>query len=242
MNQMGAGMKFIYAIAFFLCATPYVQAQNEQILIERRADTIVVTNKNVNENCAARFQIDVSVLGPAVVITETDTVWQKARCMCHFDLSAFLTGLQAGSYTVEVHRQYLKKFNYSEDKKILEGVATFDVVQPNPAPPFVRCFQSECHQLSGTQGAPSPYEISLRVFPNPSKDEVTVQLNALQNEPMELSFRDELGAKIGDSQIIPNDVRRNYSFSGRMFPRTGTYFCIVSSSYGTNVVPFTILK
>jgi hypothetical protein len=51
--------------------------------------------------------MDVSISSDTIYITEVDTATIWANCLCYFDLCASVTGLQSGSYFVEVFRKFL---------------------------------------------------------------------------------------------------------------------------------------
>jgi hypothetical protein len=70
-------------------------------------DTVYIRNTGAYENCACLFRMDVSIYGDTIYITEVDTATIWANCLCYFDLCASVTGLQSGSYFVEVYRKFL---------------------------------------------------------------------------------------------------------------------------------------
>jgi hypothetical protein len=243
-KQDGAEMKTICSFVFLLCFAVNLLAQTESIVIEQRADTVIVTNLAAWENCAAGFKITVVLQGNSVVITETDTVWQKARCMCHFDVSAALSGLAAGTYTVEIYRQYWKQFNYPEDKTALIGTATFDVVQPGASQHFVRTVQSDCYQVSSTDDVTTlPDGIALDVFPNPVKDDVTVRITCAQSERVTMLIFDESG----NEAALPEEKNcraglNEFTIPSSLLKHSGMYYCVLRTRSGISTRAFSVFK
>lgn len=64
-------------------------------------DTLTIHHESTHRNCAALFTWDVNIVDNLITITEVDTGGQ-AWCMCYFDLEVSLTGLDPGSYQIDV--------------------------------------------------------------------------------------------------------------------------------------------
>ncbi len=231
------------AILFLLCLN-IAQAQNERIVVEQHADTILIANKNAVENCAARFQIDVSVQGFDISVVETDTVVQKANCICTYDLDAYLTGLPVGTYTVSVFRQYLKKYAYSDDVKVLIGVATFDVVQPLPGALYARVFQSPCHGSDAVEPDPSvANEATFRAFPNPAAGNITLQLNLVRSRQFAIVVFDAAGNELAPAETLEYPSGSNdIALPSSLFRRSGVYYAALVFNDGVKMVSIHIVK
>ena len=237
-------MKTLFTLFALLSFAICLQAQTDQILIDMRGDTVVVANKNAYENCAARFQIVTTVQGYAVTITETDTIPAKAFCDCVFDLSAYLTGLQPGTYTVTVYRQYWKKFMYPEDKKVLIGNASFEVVKPQPGTQYAHSIQSEClGNEVPIYGIPTTDALSLSVFPNPATADVQVCVNLARPERLTLLLFDQQGNEV--SRPLEVEVSagvRNFTFPATSFTHSGMYYCAVVTNSAVKMQAVTIVR
>ena len=237
-------MNRLIALCLFLLLPNIAWPQSEQIVIEKRADTIVVINKDVVENCAAKFATDVSVQGFDVIIVETDTVEAKANCICNFDLSAYLTGLQTGAYTVTVYRQYWKKYQYPEDRKVLIVDTSFAVTQPQPGAQYSRVLQSPCHGLNAVDPDPvQAEELTARVFPNPATHDVTVRLELAFPQRITVLLFDALGTELAPPQTLERSSGTyELAFPASIFRKSGVYYCAVIRSAGVKIVPFTVTK
>jgi hypothetical protein len=237
-------MKVLATVCLFVLFMNNVQGQTESILIEKHTDTVVVVNKDAVENCAAKFAIDVTVQGFDVTVVETDTVAAKANCICRFDLYAYLTGLPSGTYTVSVYRQYLKKYQYPEDRKVLIGGATFEVTQPQPGAQYSRVFQSPCLGFDAVDPGPAPVaEITVRAFPNPSSREITIQLDLASPQQITLILFDEIGNEVTAPETVECESgTHEIVFPASAFRQSGVYYCAVIRSAGVKFVPFLVVK
>jgi len=64
-------------------------------------DTLKIHHDGTERNCAALFTWDVNIVDNLITVTEVDT-GDQAWCMCYFDLEVGLTGLDPGSYQIDV--------------------------------------------------------------------------------------------------------------------------------------------
>ncbi|MBC8375082.1 MAG: T9SS type A sorting domain-containing protein [FCB group bacterium] len=64
-------------------------------------DTLTIHHDETERNCAALFTWDVNIVDNLITVTEVDT-GDQAWCMCTFDLEVGLTGLDPGSYQIDV--------------------------------------------------------------------------------------------------------------------------------------------
>jgi hypothetical protein len=231
------------ALAFTFASGLY--AQKEMISVIQTGDTIVILNKNATENCAALFSIDVSINGTGITIVETDPVIQKARCMCYFDLSARLTGLGAGTYTVDVYRQYWKRYAYPEDSRILIGTTSFNIVIPAPLPRNVETHQSECSTPTdiGTTQARTDAGIKLSWYPNPSVSGGAIRLELPEAARVTIKLFDVLGNEIAvlaerwsDAGTFTFSLPQDYSL------QSGMYYCVAVTDTEVKSVSVRIIR
>ncbi len=64
-------------------------------------DTLTIHHDRTERNCAALFVWDVNILDNLITVTEVDT-GDQAWCMCYFDLAVSLTGINPGTYQIDV--------------------------------------------------------------------------------------------------------------------------------------------
>ncbi len=65
------------------------------------SDTLTIHHDGTERNCAALFTWDVEIVDNLITATQVDT-GDQAWCMCYFDLEVSLTGLDPGSYQIDV--------------------------------------------------------------------------------------------------------------------------------------------
>lgn len=64
-------------------------------------DTLTIHHDGTERNCAALFTWDVNLLDNLITVTEVDT-GDQAWCICYFDLEVSLTGLNPGTYQIDI--------------------------------------------------------------------------------------------------------------------------------------------
>ena len=185
----------VYLTLLVLALQSFAYSQGtERIEVAIFADSAVIADIDAWENCAARFTQRVERSDNAFLITQTDTIPEKMRCMCRYRLETVLTGLAPGTYTVRIQRVYLEKYGYGHDTTVQVGVATFTVALMQSAISQLSR-QGEC-TLLGVDHAQAPSDFSLSVHPNPSRgmSQLRLQLEATQHVTMTLY--DEAGTML----------------------------------------------
>mgnify|MGYP002638502685 FL=1 len=89
---------FITLFSLFPASTGFAQGS---LYTSISNDTLTIHHTGTERNCAALFTWDVSIVDHLITVTEIDT-GDQAWCMCHFDLQVSLTGLDPGSYQIDV--------------------------------------------------------------------------------------------------------------------------------------------
>jgi len=94
-------------LIFLIIFSASLFAQTDSLAIKIDADTVIITNYGVNENCCAMFDFQIVKENDSVlVITEIDT-GQVCRCgNCNFDLEIKITDLPLGDYLVKIYRDW----------------------------------------------------------------------------------------------------------------------------------------
>jgi hypothetical protein len=151
-------------------------AQKETVNVIVTGDTVRIVNVGAWENCAARFAIRIDIAGNTILMTECDTVVQKARCMCTFDVLGQLSGLAAGSYEVTVQRQYLTRYNYPADTTVVIGTARFDILTGGAVVQLMKNGQSPCYNLTDIESPTPGSALAFDAFPNPGAQTTTLRI------------------------------------------------------------------
>ena len=86
---------------FILIILLTVVYPQENIFVTIESDTVTVWHIGTNRNCCSLFDMNVQVDDSIITVTEVDT-GAYCFCECLFDLSVSITGLDPGTYTVEV--------------------------------------------------------------------------------------------------------------------------------------------
>jgi hypothetical protein len=135
---------FSVVLAFVMVASAgAAHATPDSVYAVIRGDTVIIWNTDAEHYCALQFRFDVNISNRTISIVETDTLRDHVRCICTYDLSVSLMGLQSGSYDVHIYRRYYVQ--YPRDTMFFVGGTTF-VVGPPVGPLAQQFFQSPCKQ------------------------------------------------------------------------------------------------
>jgi hypothetical protein len=136
--------KFSVVLAIVLAASAdTVHANPDSVYAVMRGDTVVIWNTDAEHYCAVQFRFDVDISNRTISIFETDTLRDHVRCICMYDLSVSLVGIQSGSYDVSIYRRYYTA--YPQDTILFVGGTSF-VTGPPVGPMVQQFFQSPCKQ------------------------------------------------------------------------------------------------
>ncbi len=79
------------------------QPSKDAFWYESRCDTLRVHHDERSANCCAKFAYEIDQQANSLTLIETDTSTVPCRCVdCLFDLTAQISGLSGGSYTIKV--------------------------------------------------------------------------------------------------------------------------------------------
>jgi len=92
------------------------------VYFETRCDTLIVSHNGMFANCCAEIMFDFQQDGSLLVFSELDTASLWCWCLCYFDLTAQVSGLANGIYTVQVwDRGHVEDWDGAPDSLIAEG-------------------------------------------------------------------------------------------------------------------------
>ncbi len=236
-------MKFTVCLALFLIAASASAQDPEPLSWEIRGDTVLIRNTAMAENCAARFDFTVDVDGFSIVLTERDTVREKMRCICDFDLEISLAALPPGVYTAFVRREYLAKYNYPADSMREIGYLTFNVAGAGAGVSFL-ARQGDCHGITGLDSPPFARRHTVSVSPNPLRSAsalIAVDADATAN--CELAVFDAVGRRVAlvYSGIIAQGGSK-FTFDTGILPSAGTYHIVLKAPDHISAAMFAIIR
>ncbi len=202
-------------------------AGEDSLFVKIHGDTATVWNTLVYANCCAKFISEVSIFNDTITITERDTSKNYCRCLCYFDISNSITGLQAGSYFVKVYRYYTVY-----DTTYYVGSTSFILNQSSTITNSMKSHQSACYYPDivevGVADIPKGYDLVVS-YPNPSNPTVMLLYSVPTSFNISIKMFNVLGqevANIIDKQMAPG----NYSSTLETDKfATGVYFLRLST-------------
>ncbi|GEM_PF-2535692 len=94
---------FCCIIILLFCTTAF--AGSDSVYVAISGDTATIWHVNTTENCCSKVEMLATVLNDSIAILENDTSMALCNCLCTFDFSISLTGLEPGFYRVFLYRQ-----------------------------------------------------------------------------------------------------------------------------------------
>ena len=188
-------MKKLFGLIFIgtsLCAA-YPQ-QQDSIFVIIEGDTVNIWNTMAYENCGCLFRMDVIVSNDTIYVTEVDTTSNWAWCMCYFDLCASITGLQNGTYFVEVFR-YMPLC--CPDTTFYIGSTSF-AFGGSELSFNIESFQSECYNITEVNKSEKYLKEYLlkQNYPNPFNPSTKIKYSIPQTSQVQIKVFDVLGNEI----------------------------------------------
>lgn len=114
------------------------------IYTEIIGDTAIIHHDETERNCASLYDMNFTIDDNLITLYETDTAGQLAFCMCHFDLSAEISGLEAGNYFVDVYSVEGGPPNFSDT--LYWGSTAFTIEDSGIGQPqLANSIQSDCY-------------------------------------------------------------------------------------------------
>jgi hypothetical protein len=236
-------MKLVSGLFLIAALTSAALAQQELVRVEVRGDTVTIFDDNAFVNCSALFMIDVKMDKSTITMTERDTVRDKARCICHFDLQASLFDLAPGHYDVIVQREELVRYNYPVDTIILVGTASIDIAGGHGMTAVFGFVQSPCHSITSIV-RPEAVDETVEMFtayPVPSVSAPFIEIVLRRSATVKVQVFDELGRL----RCTPAD---RYFTEGvhilnadpQMPTAPGVYFCVLTTGNNARMIPIVI--
>jgi len=212
---------FIMIISILFITTSLAETE-DSIFVIISGDTVHIWNTAAHENCGCLFNMDVMVSNDTMYVTEADTATDWAFCMCYFDLCVSVTGLQSGTYYVNVFR-YMPLFY--PDTVFYIGSTSFNYGGSVLAF-FSQSYQSDCYSITEDRGEKEyPADFILEQnYPNPFNPVTTIVYGLKARTNVELKLFDVLGREI--VTIVNGEQDAGYyeiEFNASNLP-TGIYF------------------
>ena len=185
---------FISIVSFLISILVFPQQSKDSVIVIISSDTIHIWNTGAYENCGCLFKMDVSMSYDTIYVTEVDTASEWAFCICTFDLSETITGLQSGTYFVKVFRKmplfYPDTLFYIGSTSFIYGgsILTFSL----------QSYQSECYNITEVKAYEEyPKQFILEQnFPNPFNPSTVISYQLPVGSRVTLKVYDILGREV----------------------------------------------
>jgi hypothetical protein len=182
----------------------------------------------------------VSISGDSITILETDTSKRPLRCICNFDVTVAITGLNAGMYRIFIFR-----INMFQDSMYFVDSTTCTISQQNSSSFFSRSQMSACHPLDITSvetlGGPKSFSL-LGNRPNPFNPVTIIRYQIHRQSKVRLEIFDELGrflATLVDEEKPLGDYEVPWNASNFS---SGFYLCKLTVGNEIQTRKMTLLK
>ena len=224
----------------------FVFCAQDSLFTEIHGDSVIIWDKGAQANCASRFQIGVNILSSNVItVTEIDTLGPFENCVCTYNLSLTLLGLDKGHYVAQISRQQLKKYHYDKDTTYLIGITEFNVDSTTNLKYQQLGYQSACLSQSSVRvGSPEAVQFILEsTYPNPFNPSTTIQYTIQRAENVRLTITDAIGQTVitlVNGWQLPGTYR--VTCDGSRLPSSGAYYCTLTAGGLTQVRKMIKLK
>jgi len=114
--------KIILLLIIIILLPGFLFSQYDSIFVEVNGDTATINHLNTERNCGSLFVMDVEFDDFQITVTEVDT-GDFAYCLCYFDLSVTIAGLEPGIYNVDIYgTDSLFGYYWGNTQFTIEGV------------------------------------------------------------------------------------------------------------------------
>jgi hypothetical protein len=191
-------MKKLYLFLLVFLFSTYCELKSEEIIITQNNDTLIVINKGIWANCAAKFEADLALCEDHISIIERDTSIAKAFCDCTYDFETKIDSLPNGFYTLNIYREQLKQYNYPSDTVLFIGTATILIDKYSGSYPVEYfTYQSDCYNATGIYNELNIIKFNQpEVYPNPAKDLINVKFYSFEAGNADIGIYSASGVKI----------------------------------------------
>ncbi len=182
----------------------FVSLSDDKIEVIHDDNNIVIYDKNAHLNCNTKIIDEVQIQNNTIRIIQIDTSSTKSFCECNFDLIHTLHNIPNGKFKIEIFRDELKKYGYTQDKRYLVSTSEVEISDNNGKSGFYYEFrQSSCKnsQKTSTNSNLQFESIKLEVFPNPVKNELSIKFYTFTNLNAKFVIYNLIGKEIFSYEI-----------------------------------------
>jgi hypothetical protein len=171
---------------------------NDSLFVQIAGDSVCISDFGVLSNCASRFVSSLALSRDTLTWVQTDTVGPRYRCMCRYDMEVSMTGLDPGTYTTMVYRQFFKQYQYNVDTLEFVGFVRFTIGVTGGQFAARAFHQSECYGIAEVQEQVmlTPAQVSLCNYPNPFNPATVVSVQLPAASTVWLAVYDMLGREM----------------------------------------------
>jgi hypothetical protein len=207
-------------VLLLAASCPAAGLTRDSVFVVTGSDTVHIWDIGALLNCASLWVQETRLSHDTLYVEQTDTVRNKARCICSFDLCAKVTGLASGSYHAVVLRVLRKAYGYRLDTVETVGSVPFIVPGGSAGNLALAPYQSACYTDGEFVSIEPEYPSSFLLeqnFPNPFNPGTRIRFAVAAPAHIRLTVYDLLGRVV---EVLVDRDRDPGNFEVSFAPRS----------------------
>ncbi len=170
-------------------------------------NSVVLMNDTAERNCASWYNMEITQLAGDTLQWIQYEQGGFALCYCHFNLSATIDSLEAGTWFVKAYFTFTPGLMDT----CYIGLVSFTITDQNNFNNFTLSnnYQSDCFPV-GIENKPGPETTTLLITPNPAREKITVISGTPLNNNI-LSVFNVCGKKVLEKRLFKEEKTINIS-------------------------------